>query len=228
MNWKKTAFTLIELLVVISIIALLVGILLPALGAARRTANKMKNSTQLAGIVKKMVLDADQLSDKFQGLGSSNLTTAGVSAIPTSAVAAEQFGYLFRNGLDAKLAMSPLDQSVTAFTGTSVAATSNISYAMLRPNSTFFKNDTSASTPIVADFAGASKSGASTANSAKGGLWVNLDTTKNWEGGIGWGDAHAGHETDMVNKGVLFNTVTVSNIFSSNASLTSADVLKLD
>jgi prepilin-type N-terminal cleavage/methylation domain-containing protein len=71
---RRKGFTLIEMLVVISIIALLIGILLPSLGAARRNAARMENNTRVRGIHQGMVTYAGTNRDKMPGLTSNGST----------------------------------------------------------------------------------------------------------------------------------------------------------
>ena len=77
MKIRKNGFTLIELLVVISIIALLVGILLPALGAARKSAQNIQCLSNLRQI----------------GIGAIGYAFASNDFLPPSFVAGNQPGW---------------------------------------------------------------------------------------------------------------------------------------
>ncbi|MEQ9453701.1 MAG: prepilin-type N-terminal cleavage/methylation domain-containing protein [Phycisphaeraceae bacterium] len=73
--WVVGGFTLIELLVVISIIALLIGILLPALGAARDQARALNCLTKARSIAQALTMYLHDHADYFpptnhQGFGA--------------------------------------------------------------------------------------------------------------------------------------------------------------
>lgn len=68
---KRSGFTLIELLVVISIIALLIGILLPALGTARSAARSLVDQSQLRTLGQGQNFYASD-SDDFYACGATS------------------------------------------------------------------------------------------------------------------------------------------------------------
>ena len=134
MQRPRTGFTLIELLVVISIIALLIGILLPALGAARKSARQMKNSTHVRGIQQALVVFARSNKGFYAGI-ENNGTYFVDGAVLDSTGDGEQVRCRYELLLDAgyfqgEYAISPLESKISWTTG--AVSTLNYSFGMLR------------------------------------------------------------------------------------------------
>jgi prepilin-type N-terminal cleavage/methylation domain-containing protein/prepilin-type processing-associated H-X9-DG protein len=78
---RRSGFTLVELLVVIGIIAVLIGVLLPALSAARRQANTLKCLANLRTLAQCFLLYANDNRDHFPVVRSD---TPEVNGVPTN------------------------------------------------------------------------------------------------------------------------------------------------
>ncbi len=184
---RKKGWTLLALLVVISIIALLIGILLPALGAARKNAQRMENNTRLRGVHQGCVQYAQSNQQAFPGMGGDNVATASGRFILL----------LNQNLFTGEYVVSPLEASKTTWTS-GTFATVNFSYMPLQiaAAATERRNEWGAYNANTQAAMVADRSQAIDSTLPTESVHVSGSATTDWRGGVVWNDNHVSFETD--------------------------------
>lgn len=213
---KKRAFTLIELLVVISIIALLIGILLPALGAARRTARQMQNSTQVRGIQTALVLFSQGNNTYYPGItttGTQSSTienTGGANAAPslTATEVENRFKVLHADNYFTSEYMISPSETKTSYDATNDLTSENYSYAMLQIGSADdassvmgtgqrrneWRDTSNSEAVVISDRAKLNSSSGGTDYIKSVHTNPSSSTVNEWRGSVGFNDNHVSFE----------------------------------
>lgn len=217
---KTKAFTLIELLVVISIIALLIGILLPALGAARRVARLNQSNTQLRGIHQGLFMFSQTNGSWYPTIDRRGEPDNGVG-IGDPLVT---FDTLFeRDYYTNEYMISPLEAKTLA-TQTAVdgdITTANYSYSALwgpdDTNNYREWRDSAASTAIVLSDRAINNSSTSLNVGLLRSLHTDPPVDRNvWRGGVVYNDNHVEVLTEAVADSTQYDkgaAITDDNIF---------------